>query len=268
MSNEDKKTPPYFYFNTGYFKVLNMLSDEQVGITIKSIGEYINQNNNSDVLEQLDDPACKMAAMIIKNDVDRAFKSYWTKSENGKKGGAPKGNKNASKKKNTSDTAEKIWNFPVDEINEKLSYIIDVVYFEAEKYDFDIEQYYKSEYVAQIVSCYYLSKYDSFDEFGFEYTSLKDYTLNESASKVLKNLKEAAKYFYEDEGGENFATIFAECKQRTERMLKFPIDEIRKFNDKCDAILNPDDYTSDRLQSLFTNKEVEEIQAEINRKSS
>lgn len=76
MSNEDKKIPPYFCFNISYYDFINVLSDEQVGKLIKCIGEYINQNNNSDVIEQLDDPACKMAAIIIKRDIDNTKEDY------------------------------------------------------------------------------------------------------------------------------------------------------------------------------------------------
>ena len=97
--SEESKIPPYFYFNTKYCDWFQMLNNEQAGAVIKYICSYVKQTE----LPTIEDQAAAMLIEFIKTDIDHSFCKYRAQCENGKKGGAPKGNKNAAKKKATEE---------------------------------------------------------------------------------------------------------------------------------------------------------------------
>lgn len=271
--SDETKIPPYFYFNTSYCAFFDVLTNEQAGAVIKYICDYVRQEDAP--ADQLDDAAVKMAVCMMKQDIDRAFNKYHAQCENGKKGGAPKGNKNAAKAKNTTHSKE-LWTFPIDKINDTISYeILDVIYFEAKKTNFNIDEYLTSSQLSEIVACYSILQYidicDSFEIFGFEeYSSLKEFCLNESASTTCRELKKVTEEYYNDSDKiceRGFSSIFAEFKDRASQILKFPHDQIKKFSDKCEAVLD-DCFSDEELAQKFTEEEITEIKALIQEKNN
>lgn len=82
-------------------EIFNNLSNEDAGLLIKGIFEYINTGDSKL------DGYLKVIFIPIKNDIDRNEESYQKRCEinklNGSKGGAPKGNANAKKTKTTEN---------------------------------------------------------------------------------------------------------------------------------------------------------------------
>lgn len=95
--SEENKIPSYFYFYTKYCEPFSTLSDEEAGQAIKHVCLLVRGlPANAEKLA----PASKMLVSFMKDDINHAFKKYHAQCENGKKGGAPKGNKNAKKAQN------------------------------------------------------------------------------------------------------------------------------------------------------------------------
>lgn len=262
MNNEDKKVPPYFRFYIENCKLFDKLTDEQTIKVIRYIFDYVRGIE----AEQPDDIASSIVASIVINGIDNAFKKYYAQCENGKKGGAPKGNKNAAKKKPETSG---IYDMAIDEINEGIGRAICEVFYQAEKTNFDIYKFYKPIQIAEIITYCRVCDCDSFEDFDFDnYSNLKEATLNESATKVCKELKKVAIKVFEDEEcniDESFNSVYAEYKQRALIMLKFPLEEIEHFSDLCSAALNPDFYSEEKLEDMFTPQElikIKEKQAE------
>lgn len=256
MNNEDKKIPPYFYFYTKYCNFFDLLPNEQAGEVIKHICNYVRQREDLPTIDNFENTSTAMLIEFMKQDIDHAFKKYRAQCENGKKGGAPKGNKNAAKAKSNYCKLE------IDEINKDISFRINIIYEESKHQNFNISEYYTTPQIAEIVSCYNICGYDSFKDFGCTYATLEEYTLNESASKVCKELKQYAKELCDEDeknNEESFSSVFAKYKKRAISILKFPFEDIAKFSDKCFAVLEPDFYSDKELSELFTKEEITEI---------
>lgn len=88
-----------------------MLTDEQAGKLLKAMCRY----SATGELPDFTDAMLKFAFSMFRGQLDRDAEKYeemcWKNSENGKKGGAPKGNQNAAKKstknKQNNQTVEK-----------------------------------------------------------------------------------------------------------------------------------------------------------------
>ena len=256
MNNEDKKIPPYFYFYTKYCTFFDLLPNEQAGEVIKHICNYVRQKEDLPTIDNFENTSTAMLIEFMKQDIDHAFKKYHAQCENGKKGGAPKGNKNAAKAKSN------YCNLEIDEINKDISYRIDVIYTESKHKNFDINEYYSASQIAEIVACYSICDWDSFQDLGCVYSTLEEYTLNESASKVCKELKQYTKELYEEDeknNEESFSSVFAKYKKRATNILNFSLEEIRKFAEKCYAVFEAEFYSDEELSKLFTKEEITEI---------
>lgn len=92
-----------FLLKTKYNSIIAKLSDKQAGILFKMIFQFV---ENGVMAGQTDDKV-DMAFEFIKIDLLAFAESYAKKvginSENGKKGGAPKGNNNAKKQPKTTE---------------------------------------------------------------------------------------------------------------------------------------------------------------------
>lgn len=77
-----------------WIETTSELTDEQFGQLIRGLFLYNTENKTT----QFNDPTTKMAFCFIKQSVDRLNDNYLKKKNAGSHGGAPKGNKNASKK--------------------------------------------------------------------------------------------------------------------------------------------------------------------------
>ncbi|MGN0592016.1 MAG: DUF6291 domain-containing protein [Ruminococcus sp.] len=90
----DKKS---FVFYIDNKEVLDLLSDEQLGHLLRLLIEFV----ETGILQSVDDAYVNMAYRFMTAQIKRDFEKYETvckrRSEAGKKGGAQKGNKNASK---------------------------------------------------------------------------------------------------------------------------------------------------------------------------
>lgn len=86
-------------------KELDLLTAEQCGFLFKAIFDYV----DSGKIVDFDDVAIKLMFSVFKSQIDENSTKWEEckkkRSEAGKKGGAPKGNKNASKQTNQAKTS-------------------------------------------------------------------------------------------------------------------------------------------------------------------
>lgn len=85
---------PYIPLYIDNFDALSELSDRDLGKLIRALFAYINGNEIPELTN-----ASKVAFLLLTAGIDRHNKRQKSNSENGKKGGAPKGNSNAVKSK-------------------------------------------------------------------------------------------------------------------------------------------------------------------------
>lgn len=92
-----------FIFYSSYYDAISELPEEEQGLIYKAIIDYaIAKKEPKDLT-----PACRMCFKLIKPTIDAALSRYDASVENGKKGGAPKGNCNAQKQpKNNLETTQ------------------------------------------------------------------------------------------------------------------------------------------------------------------
>lgn len=104
MVEEEKKS---FLLYTDRWKEIQMLSNEQCGILFKAIFTYV---NTGEPLET-DDLALRLFFSFLTSQIDENTRKWITtrkaRAEAGKRGGAPKGNKNAEKQKQAKQTKQK-----------------------------------------------------------------------------------------------------------------------------------------------------------------
>lgn len=91
MSEDNKKGMFVLY---EWIETTSELTDEQFGQLIRGLFLYNTKNETT----QFNDPTTKMAFCFLQQAIDRLNDNYLKKKNAGSKGGAPKGNKNASKK--------------------------------------------------------------------------------------------------------------------------------------------------------------------------
>ena len=101
--NDDKDIKmPNFMVDTALKDCINILSDTRAGKLFKLLFEYA---ENQEIDETQLDSAVRLAFNAFKPGVDKGRKKYISiisrNRENGKKGGAPKGNQNAKKQPKT-----------------------------------------------------------------------------------------------------------------------------------------------------------------------
>lgn len=254
--NEDKiQIPPYFYFKTDYAQLLDFLSDEQAGKLIKLLCNYVAKRE--EFPKSFDDNQVGMAATQIKQDIDKALNKYRAACENGKKGGAPKGNKNAAKKGKANIFAT----VKIDERSKEISYCIcDVLFYEAEKTDFNITEFFSKPQLAQLAACCAIVNITGFEEYCFEYSSLKSFAMNTSAATVCREVKENTKHWYEDEGFSDFTEKFADYNQCALNLLNFPIDKIKHFSEISYNFFNLDTCSNQEFQDLQNYCTAEEFE--------
>ena len=263
VSDSEQHIPPYFYFYTKYCPFFAVYTNEQAGEVIKSLCAYV----QGEELPPNEFPMTKPLIDMMKNEIDHAFKRYRAQCENGKKGGAPKGNKNAAKKKQSEGSTPEesggslpiCKTIPLDKTDAYIAYILsDCIYWEAGKEDFTIDDHLKKPQIADLAACYCISAIESFSEWECKYKTLRDYVLNESAAKACKEVKETAEYWYE---GSDFSSKFAELKQRALALLKYPISEIRRYHERCDAYEYPEDYSDEDLKEYLTDEEYKDVKS-------
>jgi len=246
--SEEVKIPPYFYFNTKYCDWFKVLTAEQAGIVIKYICSYVKQEE----LSQIEDQAAALLIEVIKTDIDSSFRKYRAQCENGKKGGAPKGNKNAAKKKATKEP-------PINELFGDIAYrIADVIFFEAQKEDFAISEYLSNSQIATIAACYHILDVDDTSDI-FDGT-MKEFVINKSARQFCNELKQYVAAEFE-ESEETFSEAFARAKQAADKLLKMSLEEIKRFCNKCDLAFDTTDISEAKIKAYydFTEEEIKQI---------
>lgn len=255
--NKENIIPPYFYFNTKYAEWFEDLNNEQAGQAIKSICSYVTLKESP----KAEDPAVKIVVTAMKQDIDKSFKKYRAQCENGKKGGAPKGNKNAAKK--TDNIKGTFLSLPIDDIGDSVtSAYYDVILWEAKKTSFDIQKHYNSSQLVDLIAIYSVDRIDEFKDFCTEYESLKDLTFNTTTNKALKLLKEIQCESYK--GAKPFSNAFAEYKQRAFDFLELSDLERKKYNIACNWASDPDFYTPEeveKIKNLFSSSEFEKLES-------
>ena len=183
--SEESKIPPYFYFNTKYCDWFQMLNNEQAGAVIKYICSYVKQAE----LPTIEDQAAAMLIEFIKTDIDHSFRKYRAQCENGKKGSAPKGNKNAAKKKQSEE-------LPINNLFGDIAYVItDIIFYEAQKENFAILDYLNKSQIATIAACCNILNIDDLSYFCD--ATMKECIMNTSAQQFCKVVKEISKCDFE-----------------------------------------------------------------------
>ena len=92
-----------FIFYSSYYDAISELPEDEQGLIYKAIIDYAIAKKEPQNLT----PACRMCFKLIKPTIDAALSRYDASVENGKKGGAPKGNSNAQKQpKNNLETTQ------------------------------------------------------------------------------------------------------------------------------------------------------------------
>ena len=92
-----------FIFYSSYYDAISELPEDEQGLIYKAIIDYAIAKKEPHNLT----PACRMCFKLIKPTIDAALSRYDASVENGKKGGAPKGNSNAQKQpKNNPETTQ------------------------------------------------------------------------------------------------------------------------------------------------------------------
>lgn len=221
---EEKKIPSYFYFWTKYCNYFDLLTYEQAGIVIKHICSYA-RGKETDPPE---DATCNLLIQIMKQDIDNSFRKYRAQCENGKKGGAPKGNKNAAKDK--GDFIE------CDKINYEIAFKISaVLYFEAEKFKYKLDDYLNRKQTALIAACYYFLDCDKFNDLYKNYSSLVDMIADQTAPTTCMEMKRLAKTYYESgEYDVPFDEAFLDASKRALKLLQISGEQLELFLEKCE----------------------------------
>lgn len=248
----------YFYFNLEYGEHFKCLNDDEAGRVIKHICAYA----NGESLPELETPAEKIVANVITQGIDRAFKKYRAKVTNGRKGGAPKGNKNAAKQKPAEESGVTFWNLPFDDIAFEATWKLDDILHEINKYNID-GGYFNSKQLADVVASYALGECDGVDEFAIcdtvtneYYKNIKEMSLAMSAPSFCKKLKEAAFAFYE---GSDFESRFADIKERAIKALELPPEQLKKYIKACSYIEDSSIYLDEDMLETFTESEFESL---------
>lgn len=92
-----------FIFYSSYYDAISELPEDEQGLIYKAIIDYAIAKKEPHNLT----PACRMCFKLIKPTIDAALSRYDASVENGKRGGAPKGNSNAQKQpKNNLETTQ------------------------------------------------------------------------------------------------------------------------------------------------------------------
>lgn len=114
MTNEEQKItqdiepvkrckPKYMPLPSDNLDDFEIVGDIEAGQAIKASIRYFKSvvagSPQDDILESIESITAKMIFNHMRLNIDRALKEYFTNHTNGKKGGAPKGNQNARKKK-------------------------------------------------------------------------------------------------------------------------------------------------------------------------
>lgn len=220
----EKKMPSYFYFWTKYCNYFDLLTDEQAGRVMKYICCYARGMK----LDSPQDAACNMLIQIMKQDIDNSFRKYRAQCENGKKGGAPKGNKNAAKNKSDS--------IKCDEVNYEIAFKISaVLYFEAEKGGYKVDDYLNIKQLALVTACYYFLDCDKFNDVFTKPKTLIDLINDRTAAGACVDLKNAAKAYYEAcEYDIPFDEAFTDTIKRALKLLQIPRAQLECFIEKCE----------------------------------
>lgn len=100
---KERCKPKYMPLPSDNLDDFEIVGDIEAGQAIKASIRYFKSvvagSPQDDILESVESVTAKMIFNHMKLNIDRALKEYFTNHKNGKKGGAPKGNQNARKKK-------------------------------------------------------------------------------------------------------------------------------------------------------------------------
>lgn len=113
MSNENKPLH-YMQISVDHMEMMKYLTDEQLGIAFRLIFAYFyGKKSEQDIISEVQGKHDIILPIFtqIKTSIDRGRGAYEERCrvnrENGKKGGAPKGNQNARKKKESTQSKAK-----------------------------------------------------------------------------------------------------------------------------------------------------------------
>lgn len=208
------------------------LTDEQIGnifryaLTYADNYSFNEESNNKPPFTAVGENELAQQILVdsFTSDIQNAFNKYHIKSENGKKGGAPKGNKNAVKKKPTKTFSNDHEYY----IGQLILYMVSLEIHE--EYNF-IESYGTAK-MSTILSCFEIVGVESYKEF-VKYTnkylpvSFKVYTLNNGEVNCCKEIESLTKNYDNYEYEEHFN----EYKKIALKLLKIPLDELSEMVD-------------------------------------
>lgn len=232
MAEEKEKKPTYMYLYLKHIPHLLSLTDEQIGnifryaLTYADNYSFNEENDNKPPFTAVGENELAQQILVdsFTSDIQNAFNKYHIKSENGKKGGAPKGNKNAVKKKPTKTFSNDHEYY----IGQLILYMVSLEIHE--EYNF-IESYGTAK-MSTILSCFEIVGVESYKEF-VKYTnkylpvSFKVYTLNNGEVNCCKEIESLTKNYDNYEYEEHFN----EYKKIALKLLKIPLDELSEMVD-------------------------------------
>lgn len=232
MAEEKEKKPTYMYLYLKHIPHLLSLTDEQIGnifryaLTYADNYSFNEESNNKPPFTAVGENELAQQILVdsFTSDIQNAFNKYHIKSENGKKGGAPKGNKNAVKKKQTKTFSNDHEYY----IGQLILYMVSLEIHE----DYDFIENYGTAKMSTILSCFEVVGVESYKEF-VKYTnkylpvSFKDYTLNNGEVNCCKEIENLTKNYDNYEYEEHFN----EYKKIALKLLKIPIDELSEMVD-------------------------------------
>lgn len=226
--SEEKKAPSYFYFLLDYFDHFDKLTNEQVSTIMRYIGDYTRGGIETKMPE---DAASSVVLSVMLKDIDRAFKKYHAQCENGKKGGAPKGNRNAAKKKAKQETAaepEEEAEIELDETGHGVALVI--LQMQQENYGalFDIHK-------TLIAASYYMIGCNSSDGLLDDYETLDEASEHETppslCTMILKNARER---YAEQQHDKTFDEVFGKVRDKSKMLFRLSPDELRDYIKRCE----------------------------------
>lgn len=131
MTEKEKNNLYYMQISCDHIAMTEWLTDEQRGILFRLIFDYfLEKKDMQEIIEEVknEDKIILPILANIKTSIDRSKEAYAEKcrqnSKNGKKGGAPKGNQNARKKKDEDEEDEEtnLTNLDDEEIEELMDF--------------------------------------------------------------------------------------------------------------------------------------------------
>lgn len=185
-------------------------------------------------LETPSDPVCAFMISIMKKSIDNSFRKYHAQCENGKKGGAPKGNKNAAKKKHKpTEQPEQQTRAADSDLRQRIALVYkDVIHRKSETEDYSVFNNIHKRFIA---ACYALIGCDSFTDLIYDFNTLSEAAVCESAPDLCSLIvSETKKRYQTQQHEEPFDEAFKAAKVVSAELSKLSEVELLDYVKRCE----------------------------------